>query len=729
MQASDFITTLQKSQSLKDKQVLRQNLINIIRAIQIQHILFRADELKEIFSIFQKWILEILRGGDILDSSFVYLAFIAPKDYEDNEEFEPFVRLADTMLTQNPSQEEWAMLVELGAIARILKSPKSQSVSIYERIAQDSNSTIQTPSNSMQYSYNDGLYFFLVHSMLGNISSYSMQKTIQFITEAMSVFEVDFGFIESAIIEAFHKADSNVLRRNIFNWQLHVLWNIPSLFNNKKWLGLYGLWKELLYNALDSSDANKIDEALYIQFFIYHICGNSFISQEQWKNFNKEISQKTTKAYKEFAQRFALDSAYVLPPNSESNTLDSKPKSSKIVIGFLRDRMVENSPFKVEYSLIANLMNNKEFTQKYEIKLYIMSLLEKSDNDPAIVAKFQNLGLDIIDIGMYFNQAGYYNSHLQKALALQNQIQKDNVSILISPNNGYGISDYLLATRSTKVQVFYSHGNFVYDIEGIDYRMTHICDNQRIIVHENFEFLGIPVKMADTFYTPYIPSELIQAERAKYPKDKKIIGVIGRLTKIDSLEYLRCICALLESHNDWIFLACGIGNEVAIKQKVSQINPAIMERFYLAGYVNGSIYGHIIDFWADSFPMEQGESRIEYVAKARGLALKLSKQNLEDYEQTLRTNLAHTKQTIIELEEQIQMRYEEFERLSFSFRETLAFGIEEYIQKAQYIMDLDSTQLQKLIDKQTKIFEVGALLKARLGEQYFLDFCEQCIGV
>ena len=55
----------------------------------------------------------------------------------------------------------------------------------------------------------------------------------------------------------------------------------------------------------------------------------------------------------------------------------------------------------------------------------------------------------------------------------------------------------------------------------------------------------------------------------------------------------------------------------------------LLDRFYFVGYVDSALYGHIIDIWLDSFPLEQGESRIEYVAKG-GVALVLSRESKQE---------------------------------------------------------------------------------------------------
>ena len=628
--------------------------------------------------------------------------------FRDDERFLSFVNIADKMLclSASQSQEEWIMLVELGSISRVLAFPSAQyrlktnkntiktskiKTSPFQKTSKQTNKT--NPQHI--HKTKNAFVFFSAFISLSDMQSASAQKIQPFIYEAYELFKLDFGLLQEAITLAFFNADNALKRRNVCNWQLHIFWNVKHWFNSRKWLNLYGLWKTIFYERIaqargimDSimqesshyqhhfkSNAKgdlepqpspfsnlqplyqAIDEVLYLQLFIYHFCGNSFVSQEQWREFNNEVLEKSSALYREFGAKFLAKSGKMdfdkSSLKSAKNIANHQLKSSKTIIGFLRDRMVENSPFKVEYSLIKNLINCAEFSQKYEIKIYCMSLIEKSENDPQIIKAFAHLGVEIIDIGLAFNSANFYNSHLQKALALREIMLKDNIEVLISPNNGYGISDFLLSVRCAPTQVFWTHGNFVYDIVGIDGRLTHICNDLGEITHEGVKFGGIPVKMDNVFYNPPVldsqiasarehiadllakqskfvrqhklgkNAPLLQDDLQKLRKNAVILGVMGRLTKIDSIAYLEVICEILARRKECVFVACGMGNEEVIKEKITHINAEVLDRFCFTGQIDSAVYGHIIDVWCDSFPMEQGESRIEYVAKGKGLALKL----------------------------------------------------------------------------------------------------------
>lgn len=758
------------------KQELRALLLSVVSYLLKTEPLERADIVsyqliyERLFESFRTKILGIFEQGDILDYVFLYLAFIAPSTLEADERFTPFIESAQKLLETQLSQEEHIMLIELGAIARVLANPSSQNLSFFN-INIDKYHKVDEKSL-------DGVMFFLSRIVCVSIDGISAGRCGEFLLELFSIADVGFAYVKPAVESAYMQAQVSLqaplLVRNICNWQLHILWNAKNLFNNREWLCLYPVWREQFYTALkqvaqalrgidDSTDvpptlAQWLDLALYMQFFIYHICGNSFSKQEQWQGFNTEISQYATPIYREFATKFL--------PNLPR--LDSTSTSSKCrkIIGILRDRFVENSPFKVEYSLIKNLLANAEFKQNYEIKIYCMSLVEKSENDPEVIAKFAVLGIETVDMGLSFNKAGFYNSHLQKALALREIMHKDGVAMLISPNNGYGISDFLLASRCARVQVFWTHGNFVYDISEIDARLTHICNNQKYIIHNGFGFCGVPVQMDRGFYNPNVPQELVTNTRACYvdPSMKQplyLFGVIGRLVKIDSLSYLEAVCTLLENNSNWRFLACGLGNEREIKQKISQINPQLLSRFFFSGYVDSAVYGHILDFWADSFPMEQGESRIEYVAKGRGLALRYYTISAKELGSILGEQLASTQEIIemiideckcvknsdtkvgqlesIKLDSTMELvhaldsglfsDFASYRELALGFaRETSAFSVAEYVEKATHIMrlcEIDSSEYKRKVAIQSILHAMSSEIKAQLGVRYFLEFAKE----
>jgi hypothetical protein len=157
--------------------------------------------------------------------------------------------------------------------------------------------------------------------------------------------------------------------------------------------------------------------------------------------------------------------------------------------------------------------------------------------------------------------------------------------------------------------MFWSHGDFEWNVIGIDKRVSHYNQSENF-VYEVFSF-----SMDIQFLDPIIDRNKLKKERAKFPKGVVILGSIGRLMKMDSAEYLEVISILLNKYPNTIYLACGPGHIEEIKEKLDK---NIIDRVYFEGYVDAHIYGHIIDIFLDSFPLEHGNSKWEFAVKDGG---------------------------------------------------------------------------------------------------------------
>ncbi len=659
-------------------------LLEIIENDQLNEI----DSIKsEVCELFRDKLYNIITQGDMPNKLYLSLYGLFDNVEVDNR----FIKLSEIgkqgIFNEGISDNENIMLIELVCLAKILSGKRDE-----------------------------GLSFYLQNIMRTDIHCIEAQRSSDFILSFFKYLHISFERykldLKIVLKEVFHSL-SYKQKRSVFNWQLHVFWNIKHFYNHKGWLELYDIWRDLFYAELAKNSIESIDLAMYLQFFIYHLCGNNFSSQQQWSLFNKEITRYASSFYMEFGKSHLIDAPQV-----------KKPKK---IVAILRDRMVENSPHKVEYSFLKSLMSKEKFYQNYELKVYIISFIEKSDNDPRLIKNYQDLGIEVVDIGLEHNQALYYNSHLAKALALRERIINDKVDLLISPNNGYGISDFLLATRTAQRQIFWSHGNFVYDSSFVDLRITHICGNEKQIVHEGYKFYGIPVKMDSVYYNPVIPDTLIEKERLKYPKDALILGVIGRLVKIDSKQYLGAVIKILKESKNTIFLACGIGNEQEIRQKIKEIDKEILNRFYFPGFVDSGIYGHVIDIWLDSFPMEQGESRIEYVAKGRP-SIVFSKEDANSRLDRLKNFYIKNEEIFTLIAQQKQNNLEELKEFFLQDTSLVAFSENEYIKKALELINKFRTNPEEIEFKmclQASIKAVNDFLKERDGVDNFIAVLEK----
>lgn len=432
-------------------------------------------------------------------------------------------------------------------------------------------------------------------------------------------------------------------KKHVFLWGMHLFWNVKHFFNSLLWIENYPLWRWVLAELLEHfradfradsiesktiessfieakkaqfaqsgsvSGAAWLDFAMYVEFYIYHKFGNSAHTDEDWAKYNKEIVKLVEPYFVEFGS--------ILPPcknkadSIESNIESGGIESKKRKIAFLKERVVLNSPFKVEYSLISALSEQKDFTKDYEIYVYSQNYTQKTDDDMACLQDLAALGAKVIAPAYEITKRGYFYSHLARALSLRAHILKDEIEVLISTGTN-DCSDLLFCARSAPIQIYYSHGNGQYDMAGIDKRISHFLPSSPYPILQ----FSVPMNV-ERFYNPTRSKEQIESERKKYPisENTVVLGTIGRLTKMDNDEFISTIAEVLKAYPHAIYLACGSGNIVSIQERAKKFG--VEKQIFCTGHIDAHIYGHLIDIFVNTFPLGQGESFSEYIHKNRG---------------------------------------------------------------------------------------------------------------
>lgn len=391
-------------------------------------------------------------------------------------------------------------------------------------------------------------------------------------------------------------------KRSIFVNALTILWNSSNMYACKIWLTIFDDLVKLLNVMIENE---LIEEQMYIHFFIYHIYGNNIQTIDEWKQFNKVVEKPVSIFYKEWGEKHKLFKV--------KNSISSDKKK----IGFLIDRIIGNSPFIIFYSLVKSLLKSREFNKNYEIYVYSMNYVDKQLDDKNAVNALIKLGVKFFSPYDLFINQGYYYSHLQKAIVLREKIIEDKIDCLIG-GGGYDIPIFLFATRTAPKQIFWSHGNCVSDLEGIDNRISHFPQECK-----EWEWKIFNVPIAEEFLVGTKDEKekglkIKEKYLEQFGKDTVILGTIGRLIKIDSEEYLKTIAQIMEQNPNTIYLACGDGNEENIKKKIEKYE-IDEERFIFTGYVNPHVYGWVIDICLDTFPLYGGNSVEEVKAKGKAI--------------------------------------------------------------------------------------------------------------
>jgi len=251
-------------------------------------------------------------------------------------------------------------------------------------------------------------------------------------------------------------------------------------------------------------------------------------------------------------------------------------------------------------SLLSSLQEH--FYGEYELFLY--SWMYK---DLAFLERISALGVRVrrFDLGEYKEM---------ELVALRQAFFDDRIAVALTDMNS-AVPHYLFERRVAPVQIFYQLGLPFWPLENLDavFQGWEI-DPERLGL-EAGRCHAVPApKTARHISTP-VDMERVRVERQRFPESAHVIGFYGRLVKITPTQ-CEIIRRILLLHSDAIAVIGGTGNAAPILRFVED-NQLAGRVFVVNEFVDGAVWGHILDVFLDTFPLTGGYSCREVLAKGK----------------------------------------------------------------------------------------------------------------
>ncbi len=386
---------------------------------------------------------------------------------------------------------------------------------------------------------------------------------------------------------------------------------------------------------------------------IYYLCANLKLAASTTQEELKEANDDLSLPFSRYLQDHLIKEYGIFP----NNRLVDK---TKIKIGFVIDYMQIHAPFKVLYSLLKGV--GQINTGSYEYYVYEIAK-EGGAVNTTCKEMLENLGVHYTSGNELIDDfaKGNYASHLTKCIKLREKIIRDEIDVLICENTRVEF-DFLLTTRTAPIQVYYSYGNYVYGVEGIDYRIgLGLTDGISLMEVNDQTFINCKQSLLEEFLIkPLSPTDIsmIKEIRGKLPTETFILGSVGRLIKINNEEYLNVVLRLLKKYPNAVYIAAGDGNIEDIKYVINNLNREINvenieERLFFPGQVDMFLYRNIIDLFLNTFPLPGGISLSEFAMAHKPIVSRFVPEYPENNNYVPGQFITHTIEEYIKLASQV----------------------------------------------------------------------------
>ena len=385
--------------------------------------------------------------------------------------------------------------------------------------------------------------------------------------------------------------------RNCLNW----IWQIFNILKIPEKQKIDLVFEELKIILKYLIKKDRLSDVLFTEMMVYSMFIHSV--EDMYNDFIKlerEICKPCQNYYLEWVERNKL------PPCKKEIT-----KQGKIKLAFIRPVITFWSPFKLEYSFIKKLLEDKTFSEKHEVYFYTMNMedLGGEKTEKICINFLKQLNIKVRSPVSHYKRFVHYCDYAKKVLEFREKLIRDNIDIVIYSDHFYSVGEFLFISRVAPKQIYWAHMNTVVDFKGIDKKIIHFPPPKEC--EKDFELFDI--ELDSIFFEGEKERWKKEAEgiRKRFPEGTIILGAIGRMVKVDNWDYLKTVAEILKQNPDTVYLACGPGETNGIKEKIEKLG--IANRFYFEGWVDPKIYAFVIDVYLNTFPNWSGEVVKEYL--------------------------------------------------------------------------------------------------------------------
>jgi hypothetical protein len=237
-----------------------------------------------------------------------------------------------------------------------------------------------------------------------------------------------------------------------------------------------------------------------------------------------------------------------------------------------------------------------------EYQLYVYAWMYK---DEGFLQRIQSLGVTV----RVFDLSEY---DVRQLVALRQAFFDDRIDVALTDMNS-AVPHFLFERRVAPIQVFYQLGLPFWGLQNLDavFQGWEIQPERLGFERQKCHLVPAP-KFTRSTRTEVHP-ERVCRERQRFPASEQVIGFYGRLVKVTPA-LCEIIRRVLLQNPGVIAVLGGTGNAAPITDFIRR-NQLSERAFVVNEFVDGHVWGHLIDVFLDTFPLTGGYSCREVMFK------------------------------------------------------------------------------------------------------------------